>query len=330
MTSLPLAVWQAALENHRTRHQQGTPMQTTRRAFLRRASAGTFGLLAFTAISPVFGDLAEDKLQAFKGRAVFDRILAKALAGKWQNLPMGECMKQIAMQLKGTPYVGFTLELDKDHEVCAVNLDGLDCVTFFEDTLDFARMLKLGGRTPQDLLKQVTFTRYRGGKLGDFTSRLHYTNDWMYDNQKKGVVKLLAPEMPGAEVFTNKVGIMSEHPNNYRQLKAHPEMIPAIKHFEDQINQRKTMYIPMNQLAAGQSMLKSGDIVGVTCNRPGIDIAHTGLVIQDEQGMPHFMDASSSRKNMRVTFEPGPISQAFNWSKSLTGAVFARPLEPTG
>jgi hypothetical protein len=150
----------------------------------------------------------------------------------------------------------------------------------------------------------------------------------MYDNQKKGVVKLLAPEMPGAEVFTNKVGIMSEHPNNYRQLKAHPEMIPAIKHFEDQINQRKTMYIPMNQLAAGQSMLKSGDIVGVTCNRPGIDIAHTGLVIQDEQGMPHFMDASSSRKNMRVTFEPGPISQAFNWSKSLTGAVFARPLEP--
>ena len=86
-----------------------------------------------------------------------------------------KCMTRVAMEFQGTPYVGFTLELDKDRELCSVNLAGLDCVTFFEDTLDFSRMLKTGGRTPAAMLEQVTLTRwYRGGKLGDFTTRLHY------------------------------------------------------------------------------------------------------------------------------------------------------------
>jgi hypothetical protein len=31
---------------------------------------------------------------------------------------------------------------------------------------------------------------------------------------------------------------------------------------------------------------------------------------------------------MKVTFEPGPISESLNYSKKHTGAVFARPLEP--
>ena len=180
-------------------------------------------------------------------------------------------------------------------------------------------MLKTGGRSPQAMLAQVTLTRYRGGKLGDFTSRLHYTTDWMYDNEEKGVVRVLAPDLPGAAKFTQPVGIMSEKPNGYRQLAAHPELIPVIKKYEDEINARNTMYIPMDKLADVQPMLQSGDIVGVCTTEPGIDIAHTGLVIADATGMLHFMDASSAKKNMKVTFEKGPISKAFNWSSKLTG-----------
>ena len=58
----------------------------------------------------------------------------------------------------------------------------------------------------------------------------------------------------------------------------------------------------------------------------GIDIAHTGLCIKDDQGVVHFMDASSSRKNMKVTLE-SEISKCLNWSSKLTGVMFARPLE---
>jgi hypothetical protein len=227
-----------------------TVITTTRRSFIGQAVRGTFGLLSTAAFTRAFrARAAEEKLEPFKGTDIFERILAKALDGKWAALPIGETMGRLAKELEGTPYVGFTLELSKDREVCAVNLAGLDCVTFFEDTLCFARMLKKGGRKPADLLKEVTFTRYRGGVLGDFTSRLHYTTDWFSDNEAKKVVRILAPDFPGAAPFTQKVSIMTEKPQNYRQLAAHPDLIPKIKKFEDEINARAMKFIPMDKLA---------------------------------------------------------------------------------
>jgi hypothetical protein len=300
----------------------------SRRQFLARAGAATFGILAASSVACVFGGPAAEQLEPFKGKEIFDRILKKALAENWQALPIGQTMGHVARELEGTPYVGFTLELSKDNEICSVNLTGLDCVTFFEDTLDFSRMLKKGGRTPQDMLAEVTFTRYRGGKLGDFTSRLHYTTDWFVDNQQKKVVKILAPDLPGAEPFTQKVGIMSRHPENYPQLAAHPDLVPTIKKYEDQINGRSLKFIPMAKLKGAEPLLQTGDIIGVCTTEPGIDIAHTGLIYADEQGVRHFMDASSSASKMKVTLEKGPVSGSLNWSKRLTGAMFARPLEP--
>jgi hypothetical protein len=212
--------------------------------------------------------------------------------------------------------------------MCSVNLTGLDCVTFFEDTLDFARMLKTGGSAPTDLLNAVSFTRYRNGQLGDFTSRLHYTTDWFFDNQKKGVIRDITPDLPGAAPFTQKVGIMSEHPENYIQLKAHPELIPTIKKQEAIINARPKTFIPMKALPEAQKHLQTGDIVGVCTSEKGIDIAHTGMVLKDKAGVPHFMDACSIPGVMKVRIEKGPLAESFNWSDQLTGAIFARPLEP--
>jgi hypothetical protein len=222
--------------------------------------------------------------------------------------------------------VGFTLEASPDTEYCVVNLKGLDCVTFFEDSLCMARMIKHGKSSPADLVSEIQFTRYRGGKMGDFTTRLHYTTDWFVNNEKKGVIKILTPELPGAELFTQKVGIMSEHPEHYRQLKAHPELVPAIRLTEEKINSRSLKYLPMNRLKADEPLLQTGDIVGVCTTEDGIDIAHTGLCIKDKQGIVHFMDASSSHNVMRVTLER-EISASLNWSRKLTGVMFARPLE---
>ena len=269
---------------------------------------------------------AEEPLQHFDGQEVFTEIVSKAAIEKWSALPIGELIGKIAQEFKGTPYAGFTLEVSNDSEFCVVNLKGLDCVTFFEDSLCLARMLKRGKNSPEALLKEVQFTRYRGGRIGDFTSRLHYTTDWFVDNQAKGVVKILTSELPGAEPFTQKVGIMSQHPERYRQLAAHPDLVPAIRLIEEKINARSLKYLPMEKLGAAEHLLQTGDIVGVCTTETGIDIAHTGLCIKDEQGIVHFMDASSSRKNMKVTLE-AELSKCLNWSSKLTGVMIARPLE---
>jgi len=297
----------------------------TRRELLQYAALGAFGLFGASAIGASV-EWVQEQLQHFKGQDVFTRIMDKASAENWRKLPIGELMGKIAMELKGTPYVGFTLEVSKDSESCVVNLSGLDCVTFFEDSLCMARMIKKGKSSPGDLICEVQTTRYRGGKMGDFTTRLHYTTDWLVDNEQKGVIKILTPDLPGTEPFTQKVGIMSQHPENYRQLKAHPELIPALRLTEDKINGRSLKYLPMDKLKAAEPLLKTGDIIGVTTTEEGIDIAHTGLCIKDEQGVVHFMDASSSRRRMKVTLEP-EISTCLNWSSKLTGVMFARPLE---
>jgi hypothetical protein len=296
-----------------------------RREFLRCALPATLGLLGLSALARG-SDWAQEQLQHFDGQDIFTRIVKKASAEKWKTLPIGELIGKIALELTGTPYVGFTLEASKDQEYCVVNLKGLDCVTFFEDALCMARMLKRGKSAPEDLISEVQTTRYRGGKMGDFTTRLHYTTDWFVDNKEKRVVKILTPDLPGAEPFTQKVGIMSQRPENYRQLAAHPELLPEIRAIEARINERSLKYLPLTKLEAAEHLLRTGDIVGVCTTEAGIDIAHTGLCIKDDQGIVHFMDASSSRRNMKVTLEP-EISKCLNWSSKLTGVMIARPLE---
>ena len=317
----------AASSLHQPDAQTTVPSVITRRELLRYVGLGALGLLGSAALARA-AEALQEPLQHFEGEDVFTRIVNNASAGKWSVLPIGALIGKIAMELKGTPYVGFTLELSKDAEYCAVNLKGLDCVTFFEDALCMARMLKRGKSTPADLIAEVRTTRYRGGKMGDFTTRLHYTTDWLVDNEAKGVVRILTPDLPGAQPFTQKVGIMSQHPENYRQLAAHPELLPKLRLVEERINARSLKYLPMDKLAAAEHLLQTGDIVGVCTTAEGIDIAHTGLCIQDEQGVVHFMDASSARKSMRVTLEPD-ISTCLNWSSRLTGVMFARPLEVT-
>jgi hypothetical protein len=296
-----------------------------RRDFLRLASLSSLTLLGLPATIRA-DDWVQQQLPYFKGDDVFTRIVDKARSENWKKLPIGELIGKIALELKGTPYVGFTLEVSKDQEYCVANFTGLDCVTFFENSLCMARMIKKGGSSPVDLINEVKTTRYRGGKMGDFTTRLHYTTDWFVDNEKKGVVRILTPESPGAEPFTQKVGIMSRRPENYRQLAAHPELLPEIRRTEETINARPLKYLPLDKIGAAESLLQTGDIVGVTTTAEGIDIAHTGLCIKDQQGVVHFMDASSAKRNMRVTLEPD-ISKCLNWSPKLTGAMFARPLE---
>ena len=270
---------------------------------------------------------AEETPQILQAADIFKRIVAKSIRYNWDDLPIGELMGKIAEELNGTPYVANTLERSTDKEFCVVDLNGLDCVTFFESTLDLARTIKKGDFKTSGLVEQVELTRYRGGVVGDFTSRLHYTTDWFVDNQKKKVVELLNT-LPGAEPFTQKVSVMSEHAEVRMQLKAHPELVTKIRDQEAAINSRQLKYIPINKIAAAEHLLRTGDIVGVCTSTPGVDIVHTGIVYCDAEGVRHFMDASSKKSAMRVQIESGPLSKALSWSQSNTGAMFARPLEP--
>ena len=77
----------------------------------------------------------------FKGREKFDYLVQQAQANNWKSLPIGDRTAAVGRALVGTRYKSFTLEIDDQVEAPSANFFGMDCWTFFEIALGFARML---------------------------------------------------------------------------------------------------------------------------------------------------------------------------------------------
>ena len=297
-----------------------------RRAFLAlvgRALAGG-GALALARPDRVTG--RERDPRVFAGEKTFEQLLTLARERAWSDLPIGERVGAVGMALRQTPYVNATLELYDDREVCSVDFRGLDCVTFLETGLAFARMLRRGGRTPEALLAEVTFTRYRRGQLTDYASRLHYLSDWFFDDQAKRVVRLITPELPGAARSTKQVSLMSTHPEAYRQLKANPDLVRKIARVEAEINAREMQYLPKAKVAAAQPRLRTGDIVGVTTTIAGLDCGHSGLCYRDEGGVLRLLHGSTTRNAVILDED---LATYLASVPTHSGIMVARPLEVT-
>jgi len=275
-------------------------------------------------MSPAFTRaFSSDEPKPFIGEDVFKRLLGDSQKAGWDLLPIGRMIGEIGMALRGTPYIGSTLELYSDREVCSVNLTGLDCVTFYEVALCFARMVRLGGRTPDDLIREVRLVRYRGGKLDGYLSRLHYTSDWIYDNARKGVAEDITPNLPHALRMDKRFDYMSRHPGGYRQLKANPGLVPKMAAIEAEISARHPWYVASEHVAEIEPRLQTGDIVGIATSAEGLDCSHTGLVYIDEAGVRRFLNASSVQE--QVVLGERLSDYAVKYRKNI-GVMIARPL----
>jgi predicted CopG family antitoxin len=257
-----------------------------------------------------------------KTREIFLRVIQRALKEEWASLPIGECMGKIATLFIGTDYVGRTLE-GKGPEICRVDLTGLDCVTFFENVLCLARVLKKEKTSFSDFIAELTFTRYRKGILTDYTSRLHYTSDWIQDNEEKRVVKNITEELGGEELPV-RVSFMSENPGYYPALREFPEFIETITEIEKEINKRKHWYLPRKKIKSVRKRLQTGDIIAVTTSKEGLDYSHTGLVYRDEKNKIRFLHASSAKKKVLLDVQLHKHIKSVN---THTGITVARPLE---
>jgi hypothetical protein len=281
-----------------------------------------FFLIAFISI-PLFSflpkDVNYDSDQATKQK--FIEIMKLAQDENWGKLPIGDVIEKVASQFLGTQYLGHTLEGDK--EVCRVTFQGFDCVTFFENSLDLARIIKKGENSFPDFIKELTYTRYRNGVMTDYSSRLHYTADWINDNVKKGTIKDITKDLGGKEIKF-KLSFMSQHPDKYQQLKNEPSMIPAIQQTEKEINSRTYYYIPTAQIKSIEPKLQTGDIIGLVVDNNGLDYSHTGLIIKSKDSVAHFVHASLT--NSKVMTDDA-ISEYVKY-RNAKGISVLRPLEP--
>jgi N-acetylmuramoyl-L-alanine amidase-like len=265
----------------------------------------------------------------FKGQDQFNRLVAKAKAGNWKALPIGERTAVVGQALVGTRYKHFTLEIDNRIESPSVNFQGVDCWTFFEIALSFARMLNEpeSNWSPERLLHYIEMDRYRGGECtGDYLSRLHYLEDWLYDNDRRGLVEDMTRDLGGRSV-PHSAREMSAGWRHYRYLAANRSLLGPLSRMEANVSSRALYEIPKNKVAGIESKLRNGDIVGIISrDRGGLySTAHVGLALRTSDGVLHFMHASSPSNYGRVVVDSELSKYLYRYSSD-SGILVARPL----
>jgi hypothetical protein len=253
---------------------------------------------------------------------IYSQTMRRIAAEKWNRLPIGDLMGNIGTLLLGTPYVGGTLE-GAGPEICRADLTGLDCVTFFENVLAMARCSKLGTPSWNAFIKQITRTRYRDGQLDGYTSRLHYTAEWIENNVAKGVVRDVTPDL-GGDVFPIRVSFMSEHPQYYPPLKADTSLVGTIASIERRLATTTRYIVPREKIADIEPLLKTGDIVAIATSKAGLDYAHTGLIVR-EGSVARLMHASVTKKKVILDVR---LSDYIASVKSHIGVSILQPIEP--
>lgn len=265
----------------------------------------------------------------FKGRDRFDHLVARARTENWKSLPIGERTAAVGQALVGTRYKHFTLEIDNRVEAPSVNFAGMDCWTFFEISLAFARMLDEpeSNWTPEGLLRYVEVDRYRGGQCtGEYLSRLHYLEDWLADNDRRGLVNDLTPELGGKNV-PHSAREMSIGWRHYRYLAANRSLRGPLAQMEARVSSHPLYQILKSRVAGIESKLRTGDIIGIISrDRSGLySTAHVGLALRASDGVLHFMHASSPSNSGRVVVD-SRLSSYLARYRTDSGILVARPL----
>lgn len=255
-------------------------------------------------------------------------MLDRALAEDWAALPIGERVMKAAKELEGVPYVNFTLEIDDHVESPSVNLDALDCWSFFEQCLGFARMIGYAKSdyAPEDLLRQIELTRYRAGRCsGSYLERIHYLAEWFFENDARGTCRHLTPSLAGAEpIVGRKVTEMTTLWKSYRYLRNNPELRAPMREIEERVEGLPVRHVPKAKVAAIEPELRDGDVVGIATKYHGGFCSHVGLVLRDEEGVARFMHASRNFKKVVVDKSVSGYLADFS---SHAGILVGRPLE---
>lgn len=222
-----------------------------------------------------------------------------------------------------TPYRGGTLE-GGDREQLVVNLRELDCVTLVDNVLVLALLTDYSDRERATIayLHNLQKIRYREGEIKNYTSRLHYSSDWLFEMGRQGILSDVTREC-GGEPYVKNIDFISRNASLYPALQQAPELIETIREIEQAINGRSYYYIPKAKVKDCQEKIMEGDVILITTNRKGLDTAHLGIACR-EAGELRMIHASSDGK--KVVFTSTSLADYLHRISSFSGVMIGRVL----
>jgi hypothetical protein len=256
-------------------------------------------------------------------KSKFDLAVSEKLAEK----PINEVIVAIGRSFIGTDYAAHSLE-EEGAEHLVVNMRVLDCVSFYENSLALARCAKLKKYSFDDYKAQLQYIRYRGGIINGYPSRLHYTIDYWFDNEKKGVLKVVTSEIADKKSLRPipvPINFMTSHRNLYKQL-SNDSFFDEMKRIEGEIGKRENYYLPRENVRTGEEKITTGSLIGITTTTPGLDISHTGIAVRMKNGALHLMHAPDVGSKVQIT--ESSLHEYLNRHPKQTGIIVAEALEP--
>lgn len=238
------------------------------------------------------------------------------LSARAQQAANDDAMVTYAINFLDVPYVEHTLDLDGPEEL-VLNCDEMDCTTFVEYVLAEALCpVENGDISESTFAQNVVNIRYRNGKINGYTSRLHYISDWINNGVRNGFLEdITARESRDTQKLN--LNYMSTHPQEYKQLANSPENVATMKRIEESLNGQTVHYLPEDKVPYnGLSWIKNGDIIAITTNTPGLDIAHMGIAFYAD-GKLTLIHASS--KAGKVVVSTTTLAQMLKDNDKWTG-----------
>lgn len=241
----------------------------------------------------------------------------------YQAESMETILQQTALFFLGTPYVSNTLD-QNDEEQLVVNLHELDCVTFVENVLALSLAVRHNNLSVDYFMQKLTEIRYRNNHITDYASRLHYTSDWMFENERKELLQNISQQLEGVKE-TKQIHFMSSHQSAYRQLATDEAMLGKIVQQEEVINKRGGFYyLPKELIATHANDIPHMAIIGFVTSIDGLDTTHVGFAYREkaetaESGKLTFMHASTSK--MEVVIDTKTLSEYCLSQKSCKGII---------
>ncbi len=250
---------------------------------------------------------------------LFRDVMRYARAEQLHRRPLGEIMQAVGMRLQGKPYLAGMLD-EPASETLICRLDGFDCVTFVESTLAMARGIAGEDYSYATFERNIRQTRYRGGVLDGYCSRLHYFSDWIRDNEARGSVRDVTEEIGGAR-FPKALTFITANRDKYPRL-ADAQTYACIREMEADLAGHTLYYVPKARVREVYARLKPGDIIATATSIAGLDVTHTGLAYKTASGKVGLLHASPSG-GVKISED---LHAYLAGNKSQVGIFVARPL----
>mgnify|MGYP003447107952 FL=1 len=252
---------------------------------------------------------------------IFNRYISY-ISSSTQLQELDELLEKTAFFFLDKPYTPHTLEIENEESV-VVNLREFDCTTYIETVVALTQTVRSQDHSFDNFIKNLKTLRYREGVLNGYSSRLHYFTDWLYDNEKSGVLENLTTLLGGI-TEDKQLNFMSTHREAYSQLKLNDSNLSEIIDIEKEINDRGCIsYIPKSKIVDIDYRIPHMSIIAFTTSINGLDVTHTGFAFEKD-GELTFIHASSAKN--KVIIDSLTVSEYCNLHNACTGIIVAKLL----